>query len=222
MYRHLSTGDMYDPRRGLYISIDKDKPSPQNRQQIELTRLRIQKLVDLQDDELDYLMSESRRLLRLPLKSLEYEPWYIKNKSQIHREYFVRGLQHEYYWKWYMTTHMKYTREQLDAMPYHERQTKKHERLTPPEFWNWVETSLPLQYHALWGKRKTLPGVARSLERRYNRKITNKQRIKNVTSTKRSRPQKISRTRIVTQTEPTRGLSKVSKLSKQRGRRRAS
>lgn len=205
---------MYDPQRGLYICIDKDKPSPQNRQQTDLTRLRVQKLVDLQDHELDYLMSESRRLLRLPLKSLEYEPWYRQNNHQRYREYFIRGLQHDYYWEWHMTVHMKYTREQLDNMPYHERQTKKHERLTPPEFWNWMETSRPLQYHALWGKRKSLPGVARSLETSYNRKITNKHRSKNG-RTNRIR-NRLSRTSASKETEPARRHIQVSRLHEQR------
>ena len=206
---------MYDPRRGLYISIDKDRPSPQNKQQLDLTRLRIQKLVDLQDHEMDHLINESRRLIRLPLKSLEYEPWYRKNNNQIHREYLIRELQHDYYWEWYMTTRMKYTKKQLDDMPYHDRQVKKHERLPIPEFWNWLETARPNQYHALWGKRETLPGVARSLKRAYNRKINNKHRSKNVTS-KIRRIHKLSRTRTVTQTEPARRNIQISKLHEHR------
>ena len=200
MVELLSNGDMYDPSRGLYMRIDKNKPHPQNRQQTELTRLRVQKLEALEDHELDHLMNESRRLVRQPVKSLEYEPWYKKHNSRIKREYFIRELQHDYFWEWHMTTHMKYTREQLDNMPHNERQQKKHERQSAPEFWNWLETDYPNQFHALWGKRKTLPGVARSLEKRYNRKINNKQRSKNATR-KNKRFHRLSRTRIVNHAE---------------------
>jgi hypothetical protein len=200
MVELLSNGDMYDPRRGLYMHINKEKPHPQNRQQIDLTRLRVQKLADLEDAELDHLLNESRRLVRQPVKSLEYEPWYVKHTSRIKREHVIRGLQHDYFWEWHMTTHMKYTREQLDNMPYNERQHKKHERQSVPEFWCWLETSRHNQYHALWGRRKTLPGVARSMKARYNRKINNKQRSKNVTS-KNKRFHRLSRTRIVNHAE---------------------
>ena len=216
MFKLLSNGDMYDTRRGLYMCVDKDKPSPQNKQQTDLTRLRVQKLVDLQDHELDYLVNESRRLIRLPLKSLEYEPWYRQNNHQRHREYFIHQLQHDYYWEVCSKIQYKYTKEQLDKMPWTESRHKKHEHVLGPTMWEWVERHRPNQYHALWGKRKTLPGVARSLETCYNRKITNKQSIKNVTSTKRTRIQRVSRTRVVAQTEPARRNIQISRLHEHR------
>lgn len=141
MFKLLSNGDMYDTRRGLYMCVDKDKPSPQNKQQTDLTRLRVQKLVDLQDHELDYLMNESRRLTRLPLKSLEYEPWYRENNHQRRREYFIHQLQHDYYWEVCSKIQYKYTKEQLDKMPWTESRHKKHERVLGPTMWEVGETS---------------------------------------------------------------------------------
>ena len=144
---------MYCPKRGLYICIDKEKPSPQNRQQIELTRLRVQKLVDLQDDELSYLMNESRRLVSLPMKSLEHEPWYRQNNNRRHREYMTHGLRHDYWWEVCSKIQYKYTKEQLEKMPWPESRHKKHERVFGPTFWEWVKRERPNQYHALWGHK---------------------------------------------------------------------
>lgn len=130
MYKLLSNNDMYDPRRGLYIRLRSDLPHPQNREQIELTRLRIQKLADLQEHEIDYLMSESRRLIRQPTKSLEQERWYRKQMSDNVRDYRLAQLRHEYYWSKYNARYFQTGR--LD-------------------FWSWMKQHRALEYHSFNG-----------------------------------------------------------------------
>lgn len=121
---------MYDPGRGLYIRLLPDLPHPQNRQQIELTRLRVQNLAGLEDEEIDYLMSESRRLVRLPVKSLEQERWYRKRVSDNVRDYRLAQLRHDYYWS-------KYNQKYFDTG-----------RL---DFWSWVKQHRPREYHSFNG-----------------------------------------------------------------------
>lgn len=121
---------MYDPHRGLIIRLRDDLPHPQNREQIELTRIRIQKLGDLQESELDYLMSESRRLIRLPVKSLEQERWYRKRMSDNTRDYRLARLQQDYCWSKYNTKYFETGR--LD-------------------FWSWMKLHRAHAYHSMNG-----------------------------------------------------------------------
>ena len=121
---------MYDPQRGLIIRLNHDLPHPQNREQIELTRLRIQKLEDLHEHEIDYLMRESRRLIRLPVKSLEQERWYRKQMSDRTRDYRLHQLRHDYYWSKYNAKFFETGR--LD-------------------FWSWVKQHRPRAYHSMNG-----------------------------------------------------------------------
>ena len=127
--KHLSNGAKYDPIRGLYIRIMPDLPHPQNREQISLGRLRVVCLANLTDDELDYLRSENRRLIHLPIKSCKEELWYKENTSRNLLEHRRRQLQHEYYWSggyaFYGRKHM--------------------------EFWSWMKKFKPNQYHAFNG-----------------------------------------------------------------------
>ena len=151
--KHLSNGAKYDPIKGLYIRIMPDLPHPQNREQISLDRLSVKLIRNLTDDELDYLRSEVRRLIHLPIKSCKEEPWYKKILADRVREDLRRELQHEYYWRGY-AKHM--------------------------EFWSWMKKFKPNQYHALNGlqfvpekqKQKILAVRkqihARNVKQRYN------------------------------------------------------
>lgn len=130
MYIHLSNNDMYDPKRGLYIRVRVDLPHPQNREQICLTRLRVQKLIDLKEQEIDYLMEESRRLIRRPTKSLEQERWYRKCVEDNVRDYRLAQLRSDYYWS-------KYNQKYFDTG-----------RL---DFWSWVKQHRPREYHSFNG-----------------------------------------------------------------------
>lgn len=130
MYKHLSNGLMYDSNRGLIIRLNPDLPHPQNREQIELTRLSIHKLEDLHEHEIDYLMHESRRLIRLPVKSLEQERWYREQMSDRARDYRLAQLRHDYYWSKYNVEFFKTGR--LD-------------------FWSWVKQQHPRAYHSMNG-----------------------------------------------------------------------
>ena len=154
-YIHFSNGDMYDPDRFIYIQIDNSKPSPQNRIQT-LLHLNIRDICDLWFDELDYLMKETREY---KASSVDQQPWYKASTNARLREYRIHQLQHDYWWEVCTKTHYKYTKEQLDKMPWAESRHKKHERVLGPTMWEWVERCRPNQFHALWGKRKTLPGV---------------------------------------------------------------
>jgi len=121
---------MYDPHRGLIIRLRSDLPHPQNRDQIELTRVRIQKLADLQEPEIDYLMRESRRLIRMPVKSLEQERWYRKCMSDNTRDYRLAGLRQDYCWSKYNTKFFDNGR--LD-------------------FWSWMRRHRAREYHSMNG-----------------------------------------------------------------------
>ena len=129
-YKQLSNGLMYDPHRGLIIRLRSDLPHPQNRDQIELTRVRIQKLADLQEPEIDYLMRESRRLIHMPVKSLEQERWYRKRMSDNTRDYRLAQLRHDYCWSKYNTKFFDNGR--LD-------------------FWSWMRRHRPREFHSMNG-----------------------------------------------------------------------
>jgi hypothetical protein len=119
---------MYDPRRGLYIRFQPDLPHPQNRKQISLDRLRVQSIRSLADDELDYLRSEVRRLLHLPIKSCKGEWWYKKHDEKLRRQDLIHEMQVEYYDTEYLIT-------KKNGIP----------------FWKWVRKYKSAQYHALYG-----------------------------------------------------------------------
>lgn len=130
MYKLLSNGEMYYPGRGLYIRLRPDLPHPQNREQIELTRLNIQKLQDLHEHEIDYLMHETRRLIRMPVKSLEQQRWYRKQHSDNVRDHRLSQLRSDYYWS-------KYNANYFDTG-----------RL---DFWSWMKQHKPKEYHSMNG-----------------------------------------------------------------------
>lgn len=130
MYKLLSNGEMYDSRRGLYIRLNPELPHPQNREQIDLTRLRIQKLANLQEHEIDYLMQESRRLIRQPTKSLEQERWYRKQMSDNVRDYRLAQLRGDYYWSKYNAKYFETGRM---------------------DFWSWMKQHRPRAYHSMNG-----------------------------------------------------------------------
>lgn len=121
---------MYDARRGLIIRLNPDLPHPQNREQIELTRIRIERLSDLQQSEIDYLMHETRRLIRVPVRSLEQERWYREQMSDRVRDYRIAQLQGDYYWSKYNTKYFETGR--LD-------------------FWSWMKQHRPRAYHSMNG-----------------------------------------------------------------------
>lgn len=121
---------MYDTRRGLYIRLLPDLPHPQNREQIELTRLRVQKIADLQEHEIDYLIEESRRLVHLPLKSLEQERWYKNITTNNIRDYRLAQLRNDYYWS-------KYNARYFDTGCL--------------DFWSWMKRHRACEFHSFNG-----------------------------------------------------------------------
>lgn len=121
---------MYDSRRGLIIRLNPDLPHPQNREQIELTRVRIERLGDLQESEIDYMMRESRRLIHVPVRSLEQERWYRKQMSDRTRDYRLAQLRGDYYWSKYNAKYFETGR--LD-------------------FWSWLKQHRAREYHSMNG-----------------------------------------------------------------------
>ena len=158
MYKHMSNGAMYDPKRFMYIEFDDSKPQPHNRTQTPLFYLNIKKLQNLTDQEMDYMIQESRSSKPPCVKQ---QKWYKDAMYQRHREYMIAMLKHDYWWEVCAKIQYKYTKEQLDKMPWTESRHKKHERVLGPTLWEWVKKARPNQYHALWGhqnanyKRKT-------------------------------------------------------------------
>lgn len=121
---------MYDPRRGLLIRLRKDLPHPQNREQIRLDRIRIDRFGKLETHELRYLIEETRRLIREPVKSLETQRWYRKIRSDEIQDHRISQLKHEYYWSKYNANFFETGR--LD-------------------FWSWVKQHRPREYHSING-----------------------------------------------------------------------
>lgn len=158
MYKHLSNGCMYDATRQLYIEFDQTKPQPHNRKQTLLFYLHVRKIADLTAEELTYLLQESRRAQPPDVKQ---QKWYKDLDHKRHREHMIHRLKHDYWWAVCSKIQYKYTKEQLDNMPWTEARHKKHERVFGPTLWEWVKKARPNQYHALWGhqnannKRKT-------------------------------------------------------------------
>jgi hypothetical protein len=130
MYKHLSNGLMYDTTRGLIIRLNPDQPHPQNREQIELTRVRVDRLGDLQEHEIDYLMQESRRLIHQPVKSLEQERWYREQMSDNVRDYRLARLRGEY----------------CDS-----RYNQKYFETGRLDFWSWMKQHRSREYHSFNG-----------------------------------------------------------------------
>ena len=55
MYKHLSDGSMFDTSRGLMIKFNPDKPYPVNREQQDISYVKIDTMRGLRGSELDYL-----------------------------------------------------------------------------------------------------------------------------------------------------------------------
>ena len=153
---------MYDPKRFIYIQIDNTKPQPHNRVQTPLFHLNVRRITDLTSEEIMHLMSQCRIA---PQPCVKSQLWYIEADRKRRREYEIHKLQHDYYWEVCAKIQYKYTKEQLDKMPWTESRHKKHERVLGPTLWEWVEQCRPNSFHALWGQRKTLPGVIRYVNR---------------------------------------------------------
>ena len=216
MYKYLSNGSMYDKLHRVYIEFDQNKPQPHNRIQTPLFYLNVRKITDLTAEELTYLMCETRLSKPACVKT---QRWYIELDRKRRREYDIHSLQHDYWWEVCSKIQYKYTKDELDKMPWPESRHKKHERVVGPTLWEWVEKCRPNSFHALWGKRKTLPGVARSLQKRYNKRITRKHRRKNA---KTRQLQTVPGTRTSTDSQSnarTHQISRVCKLKKQIWRR---
>ena len=130
MFKLLSNGLMYDPHRGLIIRLNPDLPHPQNREQIRLDRVRIDRFGKLETDELRYLIEETRRLIREPVTSLETQRWYRKIRSDEIRDHRISQLRSEYYWSKYNTNYFDTGR--LD-------------------FWSWMKQHRPREYHSFNG-----------------------------------------------------------------------
>jgi len=149
---------MYDPNRFIYIQIDNTKPQPHNRVQTPLFHLNVRRITDLTSEEIMHLMSQCRVA---PQPCVKSQLWYIEADRKRRREYEIHKLQHDYWWEVCAKIQYKYTKEQLDKMPWTESRHKKHERVIGPTLWEWVEQCRPNSFHALWGRRKTLPGISR-------------------------------------------------------------
>jgi hypothetical protein len=96
-YKHLSDGRIFDETRGLLICIDKSKSHPQNRIQRHITYVKMDQLNGLTDQEMDYLITQTRQHLnKQPHGHNEDEnsPIITKNRERYkHRQHIKQLIQ---------------------------------------------------------------------------------------------------------------------------------
>lgn len=133
----------------MFITLFNNKPYPHNREQKYIYNINIARLQGLSDDELHYLMEQTRVTCQAQLDANDVE---CKRRETQHQSRAnKRGMYHEleYY--------------------YNVSETDNH-----LIFLDWIKKHMMNQYHALFSRRGSLPGVARSKKTRYNKKINRK------------------------------------------------
>ena len=130
----------------------KDKPWPHNRQDSYIYMMKVKHMQGLTDDEMDFLIEETRRSYDVSLNlrgvagDVDYKlrEWKKMFSDKDHKAGLYRELSAEY-------------------------------ALEPPAVYNqlmfndWLIKYRPNQYHALYSRRLTLPGVIKTKQRRHNK-----------------------------------------------------
>ena len=131
----------------------KDKPWPHNRQDSYIYMMKVKHMQGLTDDEMDFLIEETRRSYDVSLNlrgvagDVDYKlrAWRKMFSDKDHKVGLYRQLCVEY-------------SEEPDDI------------LKQLYFNDWLIKYRPNQYHALYGRRLTLPGVIKTKRRRHNKK----------------------------------------------------
>jgi hypothetical protein len=171
MQEHYSNGLTYDSRVGMLTHTCTDRPHPHNQTRQYIERAPVEWLQGLTQQETDHLMDQAKQYKYIRRSEAD------ELAERLHAESIGRwkleSLEHEarcnYYWS---DEHRNF--HETGRVVFHE----------------WLEQHEPNTYHALWGTRCSLPGVARSGSRLYNASITRLERyIKKriVTKTRRKR-----------------------------------
>ena len=95
--RHLSTGQMYDESREIFIEIDPHLPSPQNRTQTHVYQVVPEQIKHLTDVELDYIMTRTKQCTYFPhgKDGMENIPWLERTKATANYRKYISRLRVE-------------------------------------------------------------------------------------------------------------------------------
>ena len=97
MIRHLSTGQMYDESREMFIQINPHLPSPQNRIQTHVYQVVPEQIKHLTDEELDYIMARTKQCTYFPhgKSGMENIPWLEKTTATSNYRKYISRLRVE-------------------------------------------------------------------------------------------------------------------------------
>ena len=100
MIRHLSTGQMYDESREMFIEIDPYLPSPQNRTQTHVYQVVPEQIKHLTDEELDYIMTRTKQCTYFPhgRDGLENVPFWERSTATARYGQYITSLRVEMAW----------------------------------------------------------------------------------------------------------------------------
>lgn len=130
----------------------KDKPWPHNRQESFIYMMKVKCMQGLTDDEMDFLIGETQRSYHVSVnlrgvagdEDYKLRAWKRMFSDKDHKVSMYHQLSVEY------SEEPSATREQL-------------------RFNDWLIKYRPNQYHALYGRRLTLPGVIKTKQQRHNK-----------------------------------------------------
>jgi hypothetical protein len=176
MHEHYSNGLTYDSRIGMLIHTCSDRPHPHNQTRQYIERAPVEWLQGLTQQETDHLMAQAKQYkhTRRSEAAELAERLHAESVSRWKLELLEYKARSNYYWS---DEHRNF--HTMGRVVFHE----------------WLKQHEPNTFHALWGTRKSLPGVARSNSRSYNDTISKKI----VTQTRRKRSCKGRKTTRVTQ-----------------------
>ena len=152
MIIQLSDGCQYDPRTMKHTVFVKDKPWPHNRQECFIYMMKVKRMEGLTDSEMDFLIEETQRSYDVSLnlrgvagvEDYKLRAWKKMFNDKDHKVGLYRQLC------------VEYSEEPLDI-------------LKQLMFNDWLIKYRPNQYHALYSRRLTLPGVMKTKQRRNNK-----------------------------------------------------
>ena len=148
----MSDGCQYNPRTMKHTVFVKDKPWPHNRQDSYIYMMKVKHMQGLTDNEMDFLIEETRRSshVRSNLRGVagvqdyKLRAWKKMFSDKDHKVGLYRRLCAEY-------------------------SVEPHDILKQLMFNDWLIKYRLNQYHALYGRRLTLPGVIKTKKRRHNK-----------------------------------------------------
>lgn len=148
----LSDGCQYNPRTMKHTVLTNDKPWPHNRQESFIYMMKVKHMQGLTDDEMDFLIEETQRSYHVNLhhrgvagdEDYKLRAWRKMFSDKDHKVGLYRRLC------------VEYSEEPIDI-------------LKQLMFNDWLIKHRPNQYHALYGRRSTLPGVIKTKQRRNNK-----------------------------------------------------